>query len=142
MRGEPCAVARELGVRKVSLNCPASGNAEAFASVPSMRTLWGEGTGHPNGGSAPATTAGQPSSAALGLAGGDGTEPADALSGLPEVRVRHHKPDRLRLATSTASSSSSCATGGTPPTRPDPRPPALTGLTLRETLPFPPVRRQ
>lgn len=39
---------------------------------------------------------GPPSLAALGLAGGDGTEPAGPLSGLSDqVRVRHHKLDRL-----------------------------------------------
>ncbi|MFD8231358.1 bifunctional lysylphosphatidylglycerol synthetase/lysine--tRNA ligase LysX [Streptomyces sp. NPDC059696] len=75
----------------------ASGIAEGFVSVPSMRTLWGKGKGHPKGGQRPATTEGLPSLAALGLAGGDGTEPADPLAGLSDqVRVRHHKLDRLR----------------------------------------------
>ncbi|MFH9984746.1 bifunctional lysylphosphatidylglycerol synthetase/lysine--tRNA ligase LysX [Streptomyces luteogriseus] len=75
----------------------ASGVAEGFVSVPSMSTLWGKGKGHPKGGQRPATTEGLPSLAALGLAGGDGTEPADPLSGLSDqVRVRHHKLDRLR----------------------------------------------
>ncbi|MFF9118634.1 bifunctional lysylphosphatidylglycerol synthetase/lysine--tRNA ligase LysX [Streptomyces massasporeus] len=75
----------------------ASGIAEGFVSVPSMRKLWGKGKGHPKGGQRPATTAGLPSLAALGLAGGDGTEPADPLSGLSDqVRVRHRKLERLR----------------------------------------------
>ncbi|MFJ3444896.1 bifunctional lysylphosphatidylglycerol synthetase/lysine--tRNA ligase LysX [Streptomyces sp. NPDC086081] len=75
----------------------ASGIAEGFVSVPSMRKLWGNG--HPKGGQRPATTAGLPSLAALGLDGGDGTEPADPLAGLPDqVRVRHRKLDRLRAA--------------------------------------------
>ncbi|MFH9002321.1 bifunctional lysylphosphatidylglycerol synthetase/lysine--tRNA ligase LysX [Streptomyces afghaniensis] len=77
----------------------ASGIAEGFVSVPSMRTLWGRGRGHPKGGQRPATTQGLPSLAALGLAGGDGTEPADPLAGLSDqVRVRHRKLDRLRAA--------------------------------------------
>ncbi|CAL9642126.1 bifunctional lysylphosphatidylglycerol synthetase/lysine--tRNA ligase LysX [Streptomyces sp. enrichment culture] len=75
----------------------ASAIAEGFVSVPSMRKLWGNG--HPKGGQRPATTEGLPSLAALGLAGGDGTEPADPLAGLPEqVRVRHRTLDRLRAA--------------------------------------------
>ncbi|GHC98601.1 hypothetical protein GCM10010313_07720 [Streptomyces violarus] len=75
----------------------ASGIAEGFVSVPSMRKLWGRG--HPKGGQRPVTTEGLPSLAALGLAGGDGTEPAGPLSGLSDqVRVRHRKLDRLRAA--------------------------------------------
>jgi lysyl-tRNA synthetase class 2 len=70
----------------------ASGIAEGFVSVPSMRTLWGRGRGHSKGGQRPATTEGLPSLAALGLAGGDGTEPADPLAALPDqVRIRHRK---------------------------------------------------
>ncbi|MFF6881080.1 bifunctional lysylphosphatidylglycerol synthetase/lysine--tRNA ligase LysX [Streptomyces sp. NPDC012474] len=73
----------------------ASGIAEGFVSVPSMRKLWGKG--HPKGGQRPATTEGLPSLAVLGLAGGDGTEPADPLSGLSDqARVRHRTLDRLR----------------------------------------------
>ncbi|CAL9284613.1 hypothetical protein SUDANB51_07285 [Streptomyces sp. enrichment culture] len=43
--------------------------------------LKSSGKGHPTGGQRPVTTAGPPSLAALGLAGGDGTEPADPLTG-------------------------------------------------------------
>ncbi|KOU57123.1 lysine--tRNA ligase [Streptomyces sp. MMG1533] len=72
----------------------ASGIAEGFVSVPSLRKLWGKG--HPKGGQRPATTEGLPSLSALGLDGGDeaGAEPdAD----LPEqVRIRHRTLDRLR----------------------------------------------
>ncbi|OUC99952.1 bifunctional lysylphosphatidylglycerol synthetase/lysine--tRNA ligase LysX [Streptomyces swartbergensis] len=75
----------------------ASGIAEGFVSVPSMHKLWGKG--HSKDGQRPATTEGLPSVAALGLAGGDGTEPADPLAGLSDqVRVRHRKLDRLRAA--------------------------------------------
>ncbi|EFL36413.1 predicted protein [Streptomyces viridochromogenes DSM 40736] len=74
-----------------------TGTAEGFVSVPSMRKLWGRG--HPKGGRRPATTEGLPSLAVLGLAGGDGTEPADPFSGLSDqVRVRHVKLDRPRAA--------------------------------------------
>ncbi|GGW97763.1 hypothetical protein GCM10010383_29610 [Streptomyces lomondensis] len=38
----------------------------------------------PEGRTAARTTEGLPSLAALGLAGGDGTEPADPLAGLPD----------------------------------------------------------
>ncbi|WP_369199111.1 bifunctional lysylphosphatidylglycerol synthetase/lysine--tRNA ligase LysX [Streptomyces djakartensis] len=73
----------------------ASGIAEGFVSVPSMRKLWGKG--HPRNGQRPATTEGLPSLAALGLDGGDGTGPADPQEALPDqVRVRHRKLDRLR----------------------------------------------
>src|SRR5207237_7643870 len=51
---------------------------------------------HPKGASRPATTEGLPSLSALGLAGGDEAGSDDPLAGLPEqVRVRHHKLDRL-----------------------------------------------
>ncbi|MCH5670989.1 bifunctional lysylphosphatidylglycerol synthetase/lysine--tRNA ligase LysX [Streptomyces gilvus] len=72
----------------------ASGIAEGFVSVPSLRKLWGKG--HSKGASRPVTTEGLPSLSALGLAGGDEAGPDDPLAGLPEqVRVRHHKLDRL-----------------------------------------------
>ncbi|MCT9079244.1 bifunctional lysylphosphatidylglycerol synthetase/lysine--tRNA ligase LysX [Streptomyces fulvoviolaceus] len=73
----------------------ASGIAEGFVSVPSLRKLWGKG--HPRGGPRPATTEGLPSLSALGLDGGDeaGTGAPDA--DLPEqVRIRHRKLERLR----------------------------------------------
>ncbi|WP_427924271.1 bifunctional lysylphosphatidylglycerol synthetase/lysine--tRNA ligase LysX [Streptomyces sp. cg40] len=77
----------------------ASGIAEGFVSVPSLRQLWGKG--HPKSGQRPATTAGLPPLSALGPDGGDeaGTDGPD--SGLPEqVRVRHRTLDRL-VATGT-----------------------------------------
>ncbi|MEW2412934.1 bifunctional lysylphosphatidylglycerol synthetase/lysine--tRNA ligase LysX [Streptomyces sp. NPDC046866] len=77
----------------------ASGIAEGFVSVPSLRKLWGKG--HPKGGAAaPATTEGLPSLDALGLetaAQQDGrTVPAERLP--DQVRVRHDKLERLRAA--------------------------------------------
>ncbi|MEC4021070.1 bifunctional lysylphosphatidylglycerol synthetase/lysine--tRNA ligase LysX [Streptomyces sp. H27-D2] len=76
----------------------ASGIAEGFVDVPSLRSLWGKG--HPKGVAAPASTAGLPSLSELGLLAADGVGPdADPLAGLPEqVRVRHHKLERLRTA--------------------------------------------
>ncbi|MDH6220724.1 bifunctional lysylphosphatidylglycerol synthetase/lysine--tRNA ligase LysX [Streptomyces pseudovenezuelae] len=73
----------------------ASGIAEGFVSVPSLRKLWGKG--HSKGAPRPATTEGLPSLSALGLAGGDEAGPGDQHTGLPEqVRVRHRTLDRLR----------------------------------------------
>ncbi|MET8804408.1 bifunctional lysylphosphatidylglycerol synthetase/lysine--tRNA ligase LysX [Streptomyces sp. NPDC004546] len=73
----------------------ASGIAEGFVSVPSLRKLWGKG--HPKAGQPPATTHGLPPLTALGLGGGDRAGPAAPDAGLPDqVRVRHHKLDRLR----------------------------------------------
>ncbi|MBL1086111.1 bifunctional lysylphosphatidylglycerol synthetase/lysine--tRNA ligase LysX [Streptomyces actinomycinicus] len=73
----------------------ASGIAEGFVSVPSLRKLWGKG--HPKAGQRPAGTAGPPSPAALGLVGGDQAGPVAPDAGLPDqVRVRHRKLDRLR----------------------------------------------
>ncbi|MFF8404092.1 bifunctional lysylphosphatidylglycerol synthetase/lysine--tRNA ligase LysX [Streptomyces sp. NPDC015684] len=75
----------------------ASGIAEGFVSVPSLRKLWGKG--HPKTGQRPATTEGLPSLSALGLDGGDQAGPAAPDAGLPDqVRVRHHRLDRLRAA--------------------------------------------
>ncbi|MBW5423502.1 bifunctional lysylphosphatidylglycerol synthetase/lysine--tRNA ligase LysX [Streptomyces sp. BG9H] len=75
----------------------ASGIAEGFVSVPSLRKLWGKGHQRPRGVDRPATTEGLPSIAALGLAGQDGTAGTDPAAKLPEqIRVRHHKLDRLR----------------------------------------------
>ncbi|WP_030572302.1 bifunctional lysylphosphatidylglycerol synthetase/lysine--tRNA ligase LysX [Streptomyces aureocirculatus] len=75
----------------------ASGIAEGFVSVPSLRKLWGKGH-KPRGVTKPATTEGLPSIAALGLgdATGAARDPADALP--EQVRVRHRKLHRLRAA--------------------------------------------
>ncbi|MGW7102149.1 bifunctional lysylphosphatidylglycerol synthetase/lysine--tRNA ligase LysX [Streptomyces sp. NPDC054838] len=75
----------------------ASGIAEGFVSVPSMRKLWGNA--HPKGLTAPATTEGLPSIDSLGLdLAGEAGERA-AAERLPEqVRVRHAKLDRIRAA--------------------------------------------
>ncbi|MEU6372693.1 bifunctional lysylphosphatidylglycerol synthetase/lysine--tRNA ligase LysX [Streptomyces sp. NPDC046909] len=73
----------------------ASGIAEGFVSVPSLRKLWGKG--HPKAGPRPATTEGLPSLSALGLDGGDEAGAGGPDAGLPEqARVRHRKLDRLR----------------------------------------------
>ncbi|MCL6667532.1 bifunctional lysylphosphatidylglycerol synthetase/lysine--tRNA ligase LysX [Streptomyces panaciradicis] len=73
----------------------ASGIAEGFVSVPSMRKLWGKG--HSKTATRPATTEGLPSLSALGLDGGGEAGPGDPSAGLPEqVRVRHRTLDRLR----------------------------------------------
>ncbi|WP_336109593.1 bifunctional lysylphosphatidylglycerol synthetase/lysine--tRNA ligase LysX [Streptomyces sp. PTD9-10] len=75
----------------------ASGIAEGFVSVPSLRKLWGKG--HPKAGQRPATTEGLPSLSVLGLEGGDEAGPAAPAAGLPDqVRVRHRTLDRLRAA--------------------------------------------
>ncbi|MCX5380220.1 bifunctional lysylphosphatidylglycerol synthetase/lysine--tRNA ligase LysX [Streptomyces sp. NBC_00091] len=75
----------------------ASGIAEGFVSVPSMRKLWGNG--HAKGLTAPANTAGLPSIDSLGLdlVGQDGERaPAERLP--EQVRVRHAKLERIRAA--------------------------------------------
>ncbi|MEU8436045.1 bifunctional lysylphosphatidylglycerol synthetase/lysine--tRNA ligase LysX [Streptomyces sp. NPDC029216] len=75
----------------------ASGIAEGFVSVPSLRKLWGNG--HPRGLTAPVTTAGLPSIDSLGLdlVGEEGERaPADRLP--EQVRVRHAKMERIRAA--------------------------------------------
>ncbi|MEU2928014.1 bifunctional lysylphosphatidylglycerol synthetase/lysine--tRNA ligase LysX [Streptomyces sp. NPDC007251] len=73
----------------------ASGIAEGFVSVPSLRKLWGKG--RPRNGQRPATTQGLPSLTALGLEAGERAGPAAPRAGLPDqVRVRHRKLDRLR----------------------------------------------
>ena len=75
----------------------ASGIAEGFVSVPSLRKLWGKG--HPRAGQPPATTEGLPSLTALGLDGGGEAGPAAPDAGLPDqVRVRYRTLDRLRAA--------------------------------------------
>ncbi|MEV6751162.1 bifunctional lysylphosphatidylglycerol synthetase/lysine--tRNA ligase LysX [Streptomyces sp. NPDC051214] len=74
----------------------ASGIAEGFVSVPSLRKLWGKGRGH-KGVTKPTSTEHLPPISALGLAGhGDGAD-ADPMAALPDqVRIRHRKLDRLR----------------------------------------------
>ncbi|MEU9445875.1 bifunctional lysylphosphatidylglycerol synthetase/lysine--tRNA ligase LysX [Streptomyces sp. NPDC048304] len=73
----------------------ASGIAEGFVSVPSLRKLWGKG--RPRNGQRPATTQGLPSLTALGLEAGERAGAAAPRAGLPDqVRVRHRKLDRLR----------------------------------------------
>ncbi|MFJ4483176.1 bifunctional lysylphosphatidylglycerol synthetase/lysine--tRNA ligase LysX [Streptomyces longwoodensis] len=74
----------------------ASGIAEGFVRVPSLRTL--RCRRHP-GAHRPATTGGPPSPAALDLEldGGDGAGTRTPDAGLPEqVRVRHRTLERLR----------------------------------------------
>ncbi|MGW5348450.1 bifunctional lysylphosphatidylglycerol synthetase/lysine--tRNA ligase LysX [Streptomyces sp. NPDC004050] len=75
----------------------ASGIAEGFVSVPSLRKLWGNA--HLRGLTAPATTEGLPPLDALGLEGVSQEPPAVPAERLPEqVRVRHDKLERLRAA--------------------------------------------
>ncbi|KIZ17265.1 bifunctional lysylphosphatidylglycerol synthetase/lysine--tRNA ligase LysX [Streptomyces natalensis] len=78
----------------------ASGIAEGFVAVPSLGKLWGKG--HKKRVLAPASTAGLPSLDELGLVHRPATEEeqrAAELAALPEqVRVRHHKLERLREA--------------------------------------------
>ncbi|MEU3611724.1 bifunctional lysylphosphatidylglycerol synthetase/lysine--tRNA ligase LysX [Streptomyces sp. NPDC006872] len=75
----------------------ASGIAEGFVSVPSLRKLWGKR--NPQGGPRPATTESLPPLTALGLDGGDEAGGTGPDAGLPEqVRVRRRKLDRLRTA--------------------------------------------
>ncbi|MER6214116.1 bifunctional lysylphosphatidylglycerol synthetase/lysine--tRNA ligase LysX [Streptomyces sp. NPDC001674] len=76
----------------------ASGIAEGFVSVPSLRKLWGKGH-QPSGLTAPVNTSGLPSIDSLGLhlLGEEGARPSDER--LPEqVRVRHAKLERIRAA--------------------------------------------
>ncbi|OIJ67289.1 bifunctional lysylphosphatidylglycerol synthetase/lysine--tRNA ligase LysX [Streptomyces mangrovisoli] len=74
----------------------ASGIAEGFVAVPSLRTL--RGRGRPGRApQRPTTTEGLPSLSALGLDGGDEAGPGAPAGGPPEqVRIRHRKADRLR----------------------------------------------
>lgn len=73
----------------------ASGIAEGFVSVPSLRKLWGKG--HPRTGPQPASTMGLPSLSALGLDEGGETAATDPTVALPEqIRLRHRTLDRLR----------------------------------------------
>ncbi|MFJ3921531.1 bifunctional lysylphosphatidylglycerol synthetase/lysine--tRNA ligase LysX [Streptomyces sp. NPDC090022] len=72
----------------------ASGVAEGFVSVPSLRKLWGNG--HPRGVTAPVTTAGLPPIDSLGLEAVAQEGAGPAAERLPEqVRVRHRKLERL-----------------------------------------------
>lgn len=74
----------------------ASGIAEGFVSVPSLRKLWGKGRGT-KGVTKPASTEGLPPISALGLASQGDAADADPMSALPDqVRIRHRKLDRLR----------------------------------------------
>ncbi|QIY75118.1 bifunctional lysylphosphatidylglycerol synthetase/lysine--tRNA ligase LysX [Streptomyces sp. RLB1-33] len=73
----------------------ASGIAEGFVSVPSLRKLWGKG--HLRTGPQPASTVGLPSLSALGLDEGEETAATDPTAALPEqIRLRHRTLDRLR----------------------------------------------
>ncbi|QIB42253.1 bifunctional lysylphosphatidylglycerol synthetase/lysine--tRNA ligase LysX [Streptomyces aureoverticillatus] len=75
----------------------ASGIAEGFVSVPSLRKLWGKGHTRPRGVTKPATTEGLPSIAALGLGAAADEASRDPVDALPEqIRIRHRKLDRLR----------------------------------------------
>ncbi|MFB7326138.1 bifunctional lysylphosphatidylglycerol synthetase/lysine--tRNA ligase LysX [Streptomyces sp. NPDC056190] len=78
----------------------ASGIAEGFVAVPSLRKLWGKGhPAHPATGPRPATTEGLPPLTELGRDGEARAETGGPLAGLPEqVRVRHARLDRLRAA--------------------------------------------
>ncbi|WP_329402701.1 bifunctional lysylphosphatidylglycerol synthetase/lysine--tRNA ligase LysX [Streptomyces melanogenes] len=71
----------------------ASGIAEGFVSVPSLRKLWGKG--HPRGVTSPGSTEGLPSIEALGLSV-QGAEGAGERRLPDQVRVRHRKLERLR----------------------------------------------
>ncbi|WP_435224768.1 bifunctional lysylphosphatidylglycerol synthetase/lysine--tRNA ligase LysX [Streptomyces sp. Tue6028] len=73
----------------------ASGIAEGFVSVPSLRKLWGNG--HTRGAPGPATAEGLPAPSAPGAGGTEETGTAEPHQGLPEqVRIRHRTLDRLR----------------------------------------------
>ncbi|WEO93946.1 bifunctional lysylphosphatidylglycerol synthetase/lysine--tRNA ligase LysX [Streptomyces sp. FXJ1.172] len=75
----------------------ASGIAEGFVSVPSLRKLWGKG--HAKNGPRPATTQGLPPLTAPGPGEGDRAAAAAPQAGLPDqVRVRRRTLDRLRAA--------------------------------------------
>ncbi|GGX75697.1 bifunctional lysylphosphatidylglycerol synthetase/lysine--tRNA ligase LysX [Streptomyces anandii] len=85
--GETASLAR-IGI--------ASGIAEGFVSVPSLRKLWGKG--HTRTGPRPATTEGLPPLDELGPDAGR-ARAADPLAALPDqVRVRHARLGRLRAA--------------------------------------------
>ncbi|MFD4138519.1 bifunctional lysylphosphatidylglycerol synthetase/lysine--tRNA ligase LysX [Streptomyces sp. NPDC058572] len=78
----------------------ASGIAEGFVSVPSLRTMWGRGRSgrRTEGVVPPLSTEGLPSIDALGLAA-PATAAGAGQERLPEqVRIRHAKMERLRAA--------------------------------------------
>ncbi|MFF9408308.1 bifunctional lysylphosphatidylglycerol synthetase/lysine--tRNA ligase LysX [Streptomyces anandii] len=86
--GETASLAR-IGI--------ASGIAEGFVSVPSLRKLWGKG--HTRTGPRPATTEGLPPLDELGPDAAGRARAADPLAALPDqVRVRHARLGRLRAA--------------------------------------------
>ncbi|PBC59753.1 lysine--tRNA ligase [Streptomyces sp. Tue6028] len=73
----------------------ASGIAEGFVSVPSLRKLWGNG--HTRGAPVPATAEGLPAPSAPGTGGTEEAGAEEPYQGLPEqVRIRHRTLDRLR----------------------------------------------
>ncbi|MEU1195045.1 bifunctional lysylphosphatidylglycerol synthetase/lysine--tRNA ligase LysX [Streptomyces sp. NPDC005813] len=73
----------------------ASGIAEGFVSVPSLRKLWGNG--HTRGAPVPATAEGLPAASAPGAGGTEEAGAEEPYHGLPEqVRIRHRTLDRLR----------------------------------------------
>ncbi|MFG2478831.1 bifunctional lysylphosphatidylglycerol synthetase/lysine--tRNA ligase LysX [Streptomyces fagopyri] len=75
----------------------ASGIAEGFVSVPSLRTLWGKG--RTKALTAPEVPGVPPAPQAPGPGGGETAEAPDPTAGLPEqIRVRHRTLERLRAA--------------------------------------------
>ncbi|MGW0993326.1 bifunctional lysylphosphatidylglycerol synthetase/lysine--tRNA ligase LysX [Streptomyces sp. NPDC002523] len=75
----------------------ASGIAEGFVPVPSLRKLWRRGHAEP--GQGPAVVPAPPPTTALGPAEGEEAGPVAPEAGLPDqFRVRHRTLDRLRAA--------------------------------------------
>ncbi|MFF0746000.1 bifunctional lysylphosphatidylglycerol synthetase/lysine--tRNA ligase LysX [Streptomyces sp. NPDC004111] len=75
----------------------ASGIAEGFVAVPSLRKMWGRGHSPRRTFTNPASTAGLPSIEALGLLAPTAGADADPTAHLPEqIRIRHRKLTRLR----------------------------------------------
>ncbi|MFF0061230.1 bifunctional lysylphosphatidylglycerol synthetase/lysine--tRNA ligase LysX [Streptomyces sp. NPDC005279] len=73
----------------------ASGIAEGFVSVPSLRKLWGKGRSRP-GVVTPVTTEGLPPIDSLGLAGPEPGAPTGEQRLPEQVLIRHRKLERLR----------------------------------------------
>ncbi|MEU9011727.1 bifunctional lysylphosphatidylglycerol synthetase/lysine--tRNA ligase LysX [Streptomyces sp. NPDC048479] len=73
----------------------ASGIAEGFVSVPSLRKLWGKGRSGP-GVITPVTTEGLPSIDSLGLVGPESGAAAGEQRLPEQVLIRHRKLERLR----------------------------------------------